>query len=159
MKPKSEYAKKLMDPRWQKMRLEVFERDLFTCQMCGDEKSTLNVHHRYYVFPKDPWDYPLTALVTLCQPCHEVESETIKEYCSDLLLILKSGGAMSDAMVSLATAFVETHNTQLVNADWAILGFAIGELLRSHGGDRNAWSAVEEAYYASLKSRKPDGEA
>src|SRR5688572_4216327 len=72
---REEYIKKFKDPRWQKMRLEIFERDEFTCQMCFDHESTLNVHHRYYEAGKDPWDYPAEALVTLCETCHEAETE------------------------------------------------------------------------------------
>lgn len=35
MAKKEEYAKKLMDPRWQKKRLEIFKRDGWKCQNCG----------------------------------------------------------------------------------------------------------------------------
>ena len=43
-----EYAEKLKDPRWQKKRLEILERDAWVCQKCFDTKSTLHVHHRIY---------------------------------------------------------------------------------------------------------------
>jgi hypothetical protein len=46
-------------------------RDKFTCQSCRDALSTLNVHHRYYEKGKSPWEYPESALVTLCEKCHE----------------------------------------------------------------------------------------
>ena len=42
------YKEKLLDPRWQKKRLEILNRDNFTCQCCGDDKKTLNIHHKYY---------------------------------------------------------------------------------------------------------------
>jgi|APGre2960657404_1045060.scaffolds.fasta_scaffold94149_1 hypothetical protein len=64
------YAAKRLDPRWQKKRLEIMQRDEFKCTECGDEKSTLNVHHRYYVKNRDVWDYPAFSLVTLCEGCH-----------------------------------------------------------------------------------------
>ncbi len=64
------YAAKRFDPRWQKKRLEIMQRDEFKCTECGDEKSTLNVHHRYYVKNRDVWDYPAFSLVTLCEGCH-----------------------------------------------------------------------------------------
>jgi hypothetical protein len=67
------YSDKLKDPRWQKKRLEIFERDGWECQVCGDKKATLAVHHRDYVFGKEPWDYPNSSLVTLCEHCHEEE--------------------------------------------------------------------------------------
>ncbi len=64
------YAAKRFDPRWQKKRLEIMQRDEFKCTECNDEKSTLNVHHRYYVKNRDVWDYPAFSLVTLCEGCH-----------------------------------------------------------------------------------------
>lgn len=42
------YSEKLKDPRWQKKRLEILNRDEFACRFCGDNKSTLNVHHISY---------------------------------------------------------------------------------------------------------------
>jgi len=70
----SPYAKKLRDPRWQKKRLQVLERDSFKCQACLATKKPLHVHHRIYVRGRDPWDYPSCSLVTLCEDCHEHES-------------------------------------------------------------------------------------
>jgi hypothetical protein len=64
------YAAKRFDPRWQKKRLEIMQRDEFKCTECNDEKSTLNVHHRYYVKNREVWDYPAFSLVTLCEGCH-----------------------------------------------------------------------------------------
>jgi len=72
---KSEYAKKLRDPRWQKARLKVLDRDDWECQECYDKTKPLNVHHCYYDGYKNPWEYPLDSLVTLCEDCHKVESD------------------------------------------------------------------------------------
>lgn len=63
------YAVKLRDPRWQRRRLEILERDAWMCQLCGDDQSTLVVHHIWYA--GEPWDAPEDALVTLCERCHE----------------------------------------------------------------------------------------
>jgi hypothetical protein len=63
------YSKKLRDPRWQKKRLEVMQRDDFTCLACGCKDSTLNVHHKQY--HGNPWDAPMSSLETLCEWCHE----------------------------------------------------------------------------------------
>lgn len=69
--PRTEYGKKLLDPRWQKLRLEVFEKADFACEMCGDTKSTLHAHHKQYEKGKDPWEYEPEQLVSLCHSCHE----------------------------------------------------------------------------------------
>jgi hypothetical protein len=65
------YYEKLKSPLWQKMRLEIMERDGFACLECGDKGTTLNVHHTYYERGRDPWDYPPESLRTLCEPHHE----------------------------------------------------------------------------------------
>ena len=67
------YYDKLKDPRWQKKRLEIFERDGWKCRSCSDSESTLVVHHRYYE-NIEPWEYPDEALITLCENCHEQET-------------------------------------------------------------------------------------
>ena len=46
------------------------QRDDFKCQQCQRDDQTLNVHHRYYVKGRDPWQYPDFALQTLCEECH-----------------------------------------------------------------------------------------
>ena len=35
--------------------------------------KSLNVHHRYYINGKNPWEYDNDALITLCQDCHCLE--------------------------------------------------------------------------------------
>lgn len=65
------YLEKLRDPRWQKKRLEVFERDKWSCQVCCDMDSTLHLHHKYYLENFEPWDYDNKALITLCEKCHQ----------------------------------------------------------------------------------------
>lgn len=65
------YADKLKDPRWQKKRLEIFQRDNFTCVKCLDTEDTLHVHHRKYEYDKDPWDIDNCYLITVCEDCHK----------------------------------------------------------------------------------------
>lgn len=64
------YANKLKDPRWQRKRLEILQRDKWTCQRCGATKNTLHVHHRIYSPDKEPWEEDNSRLVTLCEWCH-----------------------------------------------------------------------------------------
>lgn len=37
----------------------------------------LNIHHKYYVLGKYPWDYPNDALITLCKGCHQIAHESL----------------------------------------------------------------------------------
>lgn len=82
-----EYAEKLKDPLWQRKRLEIFDRDKWTCQSCGDSSSTLHIHHLKY-FPVDPWDYENYYLITYCHKCHESEhliGEVVRENLSEVI--------------------------------------------------------------------------
>lgn len=65
------YAEKLLDPRWQKKRLTILNRDQWKCRRCGNDKLTLHVHHLTYLPGVEPWDCPDDTLVTLCNDCHE----------------------------------------------------------------------------------------
>lgn len=65
------YAEKLKDPRWQKKRLEILEKEDWQCWGCGGTEKTLHVHHLFYRKKTDPWDYPDEAYAVLCEGCHE----------------------------------------------------------------------------------------
>jgi 5-methylcytosine-specific restriction endonuclease McrA len=92
------YAEKLKDPRWQKKRLEVMERDDFKCQLCNDNTTTLHIHHKSYDFGKDPWDYNLDNFNTLCIPCHELE-ELAKNKLKELILRIEKQGTFKHKIV------------------------------------------------------------
>jgi len=72
------YSDLLRDPRWQRKRLEIMERDQWRCVECGEGSTELQVHHRYYEKDREPWEYPDPSLVTLCDPCHE-KAEAIRQ--------------------------------------------------------------------------------
>ena len=67
----TEYQKLLRDPRWQRKRLEVMQRDHWKCACCSDGESELNVHHIQYRQGAKPWEYDDSLLITLCRRCHE----------------------------------------------------------------------------------------
>lgn len=69
----------LKSPLWQKKRLEILERDKFTCQSCFDTENELHVHHIYYLKDKKPHEYEEYFLLTLCKDCHKTITEDRKE--------------------------------------------------------------------------------
>ena len=69
----SDYFEKLKDPRWQKKRLEMFEKFNWTCQKCGSTGQTLNLHHKFYFSWLEPWGYEDCYFMVLCDSCHEEE--------------------------------------------------------------------------------------
>lgn len=64
------YVELLKDPRWQRRRLQIFERDNFECKACGSREKTLHVHHLRYQSGRPPWESPDVDLDTLCEDCH-----------------------------------------------------------------------------------------
>lgn len=87
----SSYKEKFLDPRWQKKRLLILQRDNFSCCQCGDEKSTLHVHHKYYTFGIEPWDYPNELIETLCVDCHKQETWESLDFKGTLKELLSTG--------------------------------------------------------------------
>jgi hypothetical protein len=63
------YQEKLKDPRWQKVRLKVLERENWTCEMCKDKETEFQIHHESY--HGNPWDAPMEKLRAYCKHCHQ----------------------------------------------------------------------------------------
>ena len=40
----SKYTEKFKDPRWQKKRLEILEREKWMCEDCEDKTTQLHIH-------------------------------------------------------------------------------------------------------------------
>lgn len=81
----SDYEKLLRSPEWRWRRAKVLERDKFSCVKCGSN-SRLEVHHRYYVAGRNPWDYPDVCFRTLCRECHQFEHEHEGHFAWERLL-------------------------------------------------------------------------
>lgn len=99
------YAEKLKDPRWQKKRLEIMQRDNFACLNCCSKDKTLNVHHVIYVKGLDPWDYG-DSLLTLCEECHAERQNAQNQ------LLLATAGFKNDQLSKLASfigSFFDIH--------------------------------------------------
>ena len=86
------YSEKLKDPRWQKKRLEVLERDEWACKRCKSKDKTLHVHHDFY--DDEPWNTPNQFLQTMCDKCHKREHKWSDFY-------KKLGEDKTDALISL----------------------------------------------------------
>ena len=100
-----EYSEKLKDPRWQKIRLQVFERDTWDCQHCFRGDLTLHVHHLYYQRGKEPWEYPLEAFKTLCEDCHEAETKNRPAAERMLLDAIRRQGFSHKDVLEMAAGF------------------------------------------------------
>lgn len=121
------YQKKLTDPRWQKRRLEVLNAADFACSNCGDDKTSLHVHHAIYFKGLDPWEYADEHLVCLCAPCHSEQTEASKK----LKVLLAANPYLVPSIVGLVEGFLAASmDVQYVrpsDPDHG-LGFAAGML-------------------------------
>lgn len=64
------YPEKLKDQRWIRKRNLIVGKADFKCQDCGSQ-SKLEVHHCYYLYGFEPWEYPFDAFRCLCHSCHD----------------------------------------------------------------------------------------
>lgn len=142
---RQEYLEKLKDPQWQKKRLEIFERDEWTCQICYDTEATLHVHHRLYLKDKEPWDYPNEALVTLCEECHEEERRSRSAEEQALIQALRYKFLSAD-INSLAIGF---HNMQLVHVP-EVVSAALQWVLEN----REMQQEIVDRYFERLKAKR-----
>ena len=100
---KKPYSDLFKDPRWQKKRLEILQRDNFKCRSCKDDLSTLHVHHLCYDYKIDPWDYKNDDLITLCETCHEAlhyleANKNISIYETFVPLLKLLGGLVDESI-------------------------------------------------------------
>lgn len=102
-KAESAYSKKLRDPRWQKKRLQVLERDEWHCQLCYASEDTLHVHHKWY--SGEPWEVPAGALFAVCESCHEEDFRERPTAEARLLRALKASGFTHTLLDSISAGF------------------------------------------------------
>lgn len=139
------YQSKLKDPRWQRKRLEILQRDDFTCQHCYSSTKTLHVHHRLYLKNKDPWESPAYNLVTLCEDCHNIETDTYASEEQILLSALKECGFCASDLNNLYSSLIGspfgfkpyTNEVDLGHICWLIRHFNVvrddvEHLIRQH---------------------------
>lgn len=102
------YSEKLKDPRWQKKRLEVLQRDNFTCTLCSDAETELHIHHKEYIYGNEVWNYENDNFQSLCKDCHLLV-ESIKEDNLTVLISIKTH--ISEKVV--ITAILKTELNEL----------------------------------------------
>lgn len=88
------YAATLTDPRWQRKRLEIFQRDNFACLECSVTTKTLHVHHLSYKPDTQPWEYPDDNFQTLCWECHEKKGDKKFPKKAEINILLNPIGAL-----------------------------------------------------------------
>lgn len=102
------YSQKLLDPRWQKKRLSIFERDGWKCRSCGSKEGTLHLHHAFYEHGAEPWDYPDYAFLTLCSDCHASEHEEMPDAILNLRHQMAASGIVTSADITYLQFIIST---------------------------------------------------
>lgn len=105
------YKEKLKNPKWQKKRLEILQRDEFKCCYCNDTETELQIHHLKYT--QEPWHAPNKDLITLCKHCHSLVS---KYKSLDVIFIEKNYYENQD-MISLVVKSRENNKQHIVVYD------------------------------------------
>lgn len=116
------------DPRWQKKRLEIMERDCFACAECGDETNNLQVHHICYEKDSKPWEYDDMSLITLCDSCHQEEHNERMNYYTMLTKELAFAGATRGVIQGIA---VDIYEARKKGYDARTISLAISFALRN----------------------------
>lgn len=116
------YKEQIKNPLWQRRRLEILNRDNFTCQICGCKDKTLHVHHTAYIKGKMIWEYPDRMLITMCEECHEYE-HMCDDAINEELWHLKSRGVTNKEIRDL----LQFIDCRIFRGDQNIIENIIGE--------------------------------
>ncbi len=114
----NDFYKEYKNPKWQKLRLKILERDGFMCQYCQDKEEELHVHHKYYEKGKRIWEYNEDAFITLCKSCHEEETSCMKEVIPEFMNLMKklfNSSEINDFMISIKFNKSKLPNFVLLN--------------------------------------------
>lgn len=106
------YSEKLKNPKWQRKRLEIFQRDNWACVNCESTTECLRVHHKKYIYGNDPWDYDNSFLETLCHKCHEKEHEITPEPIATILTKIEYENLYKEELPVLAIIKQQIHELQ-----------------------------------------------
>lgn len=135
------YLEKLKDPRWQKLRLEIFERDGWKCRNCGASDKPLHAHHLHYIYGLEPWEYEdeQSLLATLCEDCHAEETAELKDAKNRLMSVLADHGLLNSSLLDAFNSALD-EAPAMNNEDARALILSIGQIMHSrlrycvHGG-------------------------
>lgn len=61
-------------PLWRRVRVQILERDGYTCKTCGKHGGRLECHHRRPIEDGGDWFDP-DNLETICRTCHIQEAK------------------------------------------------------------------------------------
>lgn len=140
------YSEKLLDPRWQRKRLEILSRSDFQCEACMDSENTLHVHHKHYIKGREPWEYEPHELVVLCKECHSNEHDA-RMMLDRALAAVPSKFMEWDCLVSMVAGFLINQSPPGHSDEYTL------EAIGTSWGDKEAYQAGLDALEAFREAR------
>jgi ssDNA-binding Zn-finger/Zn-ribbon topoisomerase 1 len=74
------YNEKLKTPEWREFRERILEIKGYTCENCGENTDSPQIHHAGYVPGREPWQYAPEEVRVLCDQCHGIIHERRQEF-------------------------------------------------------------------------------
>ena len=113
---KLSYSEKLRDERWKSKSSRKKEWAEYQCQDCGN-KSNLEIHHCYYRYGLEPWQYPFDSLRCLCSTCHKKRGALEMEFRAKLAEITTSDlEAMTDLITNGILSYPKEKVMDLISS-------------------------------------------
>lgn len=137
----STYYELLQDPRWQRKRLEVLQRNDFRCEKCNAPDKTLHVHHKRYVKGWKPWEYPDHDLEGLCEDCH-TERQEVRDRLLEALSMQSEGLFMEMMLCGAAYgAMLQDNHSHEFTVDLPWMEYKMGVAMWF--GIANTWEVAK----------------
>lgn len=113
---KISYSEKLRDQRWREKSLRKKEWAEFQCQDCSTKKN-LEIHHCYYRYGLEPWQYPLDSLRCLCSNCHKKRGALEMEFRAKLAEITTTDlEAMNELVTNGILSYPKENVMEFINS-------------------------------------------
>jgi hypothetical protein len=150
------YSEQIKSAKWQKRRLDILNRDEFTCQECGNKELTLHVHHKQYRKNASIWEYENWELTTLCEKCHSDTHEKLitkkEEYVKLIELLDKFSEEEKKGLLSLLDSICRyTRNGNFPNLIYYLYMTAISnEFINRIYNELEFLTKQREDYYSLL---------
>ncbi len=133
IKGNGSYREKLQNPLWADFAKSMRNLRGNSCQLCR-QRGVLQVHHWFYDFNREPWEYSPDEVAVLCEDCHHSFHEQLQSFRKFIFGKL-SPQAFQVLNGSLAVA--------LDHYDPLLFVYAVAEMASSPGSVNrfaNAWS-------------------
>lgn len=145
------YSEKLNDPRWQKKRLEIFQRDDWKCRRCKSATKTLHVHHLRYLPNTEPWEYSDKLLISVCNDCHKQAHSNSPKKREVLPWPLEKVGDEKFFGYVTAVGFHPGDGGMLKPSAWACFEYAETETVYTLPPDATLFQALSDGVFHNFQ--------